>query len=358
MSKIIEQVIMQCTTGGHNKQYTVQLVETAPGKFMCIGWNGGIGKSQVQQLKTKTPTSRAAAEIIYKQVVAEKLGKKVDPYHVVADPSAKSAPKIVTPIVTKVAVKSSGIMPMLPKAIDKADAFKLISDNKWAMQVKENGDKKLMSKAAGKVTGINKAGNLTTLPGQVVQFCSQLPDGTVVDAEGFSDHLKAYDLLTYDGEDLRGKSFQERYVQLQRLAGKDPSIKVVHTAWTYADKMLMWREVERTDGEGVIFKLKSAIYMPGETDVILKCKFWADAEFIVAELTGKNSVKVAAKNADGEFQIVGKVTIPANHTIPAIGQIVEVRYLYYQKALVQSIYRGPRDDKFAPAEISDLKKSH
>jgi bifunctional non-homologous end joining protein LigD len=43
----------------------------------------------------------------------------------------------------------------------------------------------------------------------------------------------------------------------------------------------------------------------------------------------------------------GNVTIPANHAIPKVGAIVEVRYLYAFReshALHQPVYLGPRDD--------------
>ena len=43
----------------------------------------------------------------------------------------------------------------------------------------------------------------------------------------------------------------------------------------------------------------------------------------------------------------GKVTIPANHDIPKVGAVVEVRYLYAFReshALFQPVYLGPRDD--------------
>ena len=43
----------------------------------------------------------------------------------------------------------------------------------------------------------------------------------------------------------------------------------------------------------------------------------------------------------------GNVTIPANHIIPVVGKVVEVRYLYaipQSNALYQPFYLGPRSD--------------
>jgi len=62
----------------------------------------------------------------------------------------------------------------------------------------------------------------------------------------------------------------------------------------------------------------------------------------------------------------GNVTIPANHDIPTVGAVVEVRYLYAFKesgAIYQPVYLGVRDDtraeectvdqlKYKPMEVA------
>jgi bifunctional non-homologous end joining protein LigD len=51
---------------------------------------------------------------------------------------------------------------------------------------------------------------------------------------------------------------------------------------------------------------------------------------------------------DGETLVsAGNVTIPANHDIPAKGDVVEVRYLYAFKgsgSIYQPVYLGKRSD--------------
>ena len=44
---------------------------------------------------------------------------------------------------------------------------------------------------------------------------------------------------------------------------------------------------------------------------------------------------------------MGNVTIPANHSVPSVGAIVEVRYLYAHAggSLVQPVYLGVRTDQ-------------
>ena len=46
--------------------------------------------------------------------------------------------------------------------------------------------------------------------------------------------------------------------------------------------------------------------------------------------------------ADGTA--VGKVTIPPNRDTPEVGQVIEVRYLYFVGSLVQAVYLGQRFD--------------
>jgi bifunctional non-homologous end joining protein LigD len=53
---------------------------------------------------------------------------------------------------------------------------------------------------------------------------------------------------------------------------------------------------------------------------------------------------------------IGNVTIPPNRAIPAVGAVVEIRYLYaYQGgALYQPVYLGERDD--VPAADCTVEK--
>jgi len=46
------------------------------------------------------------------------------------------------------------------------------------------------------------------------------------------------------------------------------------------------------------------------------------------------------------MDFVGNVTIPSNHEVPQVGDIVEVRYLYYFRggSLYQPVYLGKRSD--------------
>ncbi|MGD0465002.1 MAG: DNA ligase, partial [Tepidisphaeraceae bacterium] len=70
------------------------------------------------------------------------------------------------------------------------------------------------------------------------------------------------------------------------------------------------------------------------------------ASCIVAGANGsRRSVKLEL--SDGSRRIgIGNVTISPNHPIPAVNQIVEVRYLYAYPggSVYQPVYLGKRDD--------------
>jgi bifunctional non-homologous end joining protein LigD len=90
----------------------------------------------------------------------------------------------------------------------------------------------------------------------------------------------------------------------------------------------------------------------------LKFKFVATLSAVVAKINAKRSVELSLFNGRSLVSC-GNVSIPANHEIPLVGAVVEVRFLYAAKAsgvLYQPVYLGPRDD-VDPGEclVSQLK---
>jgi bifunctional non-homologous end joining protein LigD len=90
----------------------------------------------------------------------------------------------------------------------------------------------------------------------------------------------------------------------------------------------------------------------------LKFKFCATLSAVVAKVNARRSVEVRLFNGK-RWIACGNVTIPANHDIPKVGAVVEVRYLYAHResnALYQPVYLGLRDD-VEPGEcrVSQLK---
>jgi len=83
-------------------------------------------------------------------------------------------------------------------------------------------------------------------------------------------------------------------------------------------------------------------------------------------VNAQRSVELRLLGKDG-WQLAGNVTIPPNHQVPKLGQVVEVRYLYAfpeSGSLYQPTYLGLRSDitvdecmrsqlKFKPTEAEE-----
>jgi len=120
-------------------------------------------------------------------------------------------------------------------------------------------------------------------------------------------------------------------------------------------------KLKRENREGIVFKNLSAAYVagrPASGGDNLKLKFHATGSFIVNKVNSKRSVSLML--FDGHKIVpAGNVTIPPNHAIPAVGAVVEVRYLYAfpeSGCIFQPVYLGVRDDITAEeCTITQLK---
>ena len=95
-------------------------------------------------------------------------------------------------------------------------------------------------------------------------------------------------------------------------------------------KTELWERLRRENREGIVFKRLDAPYTPGKPNSggpQLKFKFVATVSAIVAKMNAKRSVEVSLFKGRSLISC-GNVTIPANHEIPKVGAVVEVRYLY------------------------------
>ena len=126
-------------------------------------------------------------------------------------------------------------------------------------------------------------------------------------------------------------------------------IKLVQTATDPANKERLFRHLQAERKEGVVFKRLDAQYTPGRPNSggnQLKHKFCATCSAVVAKINDKRSVELRLLNGKG-WILCGNVTIPPNCNVPAVGTVVELRYLYAfceSNALYQPVYLGPRQD--------------
>jgi len=245
----------------------------------------------------------------------------------------------------------SGIQPQLLNSIDEAQVLDLVQNPDYGMQEKYDGRRLLVRKHGRDITGINKKGNTGGLPLPVFDVIKALEADVTIDGEAMGDHLYAFDLLELDGVDIRSWPYRERLAALMNLlfSLQQQVIKLVETAFTAEQKLFLLNRLRASKREGIVFKQLYAPYTPGRPNsggTQLKHKFVATLSAVVAKINRQRSVELQLFGPDG-WVSCGNVTIPANHKIPQIGQVVEIRYLYAFKesgVLFQPVYLGLRDD--------------
>jgi bifunctional non-homologous end joining protein LigD len=315
---------------------------------------GRRGSTMQTGTKTPTPVDFQTAKRAYDKLVAEKMAKGYTPGE---DGTPYQG--------TDREAQATGILPQLLNPIDEAQALRLIEDPNWWAQEKFDGKRILVLKEGDQVTGINRKGLAVALPQPIVDRARILVGQRwVMDGEAIGDAYVAFDMLEDGNMDLRPKTYNYRLDTLTGivLRGDGPqAIRVADTAVDTAQKRAMLAALRRDNREGVVFKRKNATYTPGRPASggdQLKFKFTATVSCIVAR-SSRTKRSVALELLDGDRRVgVGNVTIPGKAPIPAVGSIVEVRYLYAYPggSLFQPVCLGARDDISTEAcTVSQLK---
>jgi bifunctional non-homologous end joining protein LigD len=236
--------------------------------------------------------------------------------------------------------------------VDQAEVARLIASPDWWAQPKYDGKRLLVKKAGVNLTAINRRGLSVGAPQPILDSVAAVAGDCLVDGEAVGETLFAFDLI-----DAPALPYSARLARLEAL-GLSGAVVVVETARTTAEKQAMYDSLQAAGGEGIVYKRHHAPYTAGRPNSggsQVKHKFYAAVSVLVTKINNQRSVSLAM--LDGGKQVaVGKVTIPANHDIPPVGAVVEVRYLYAYKGgnLYQPTYLGERDDVEAD-DISALK---
>jgi bifunctional non-homologous end joining protein LigD len=101
--------------------------------------------------------------------------------------------------------------------VEEDQVEKLIADPAYWMQQKVDGVRRLIRKAGGAITGINRLGLTVALPESLLQDAANCPVDFILDGEAIGDTLHAFDALQIGDEDIRGLRFGERYLRLMNL---------------------------------------------------------------------------------------------------------------------------------------------
>ena len=326
--------------GTSDKVYQCAIEPAGAGQFAVTFAYGRRGSTLNTGSKTTRPVEYEAAKRIYDKLVREKMAKGYTP-------GADGTPYLGG----HSDQQPSGLLPQLLNPIAESDVSALLNDSDWCAQEKFDGRRLLLRKQGAAIDGINRKGLRVGLPEPVFRAGREFPGDCVLDGESIGDLFHAFDLLELDGADIRAWTYRERLVGLMNLLGavQQRTVRFVETAFTPDQKQRRWQQLQSARREGIVFKRLDAPYTSGRPNSggpQLKHKFCATLSAVVAKLNAQRSVEIRLIGKDG-WQVAGNVTIPPNHRVPAVGAVVEVRYLYAfpESGIVyQPVYLGERSD--------------
>ena len=338
-----EAISLYYKDAGSDKEYHAQLEQKDSGWVVLMQY-GRAGGTLTSGAKTKAPVAYAAAKAAYDKVVKEKVGKGYSP--------GQAGSAFVN---TSLEERFTGIVPQLLNGIDDSQAQALLENGAWVAQPKHDGHRRLVQASDSGLTGINRKGLATGLPAAVAAELACLAGHApyVLDGELIGEAYVVFDLLEWEGEDLRSAECSHRLGMLQAVAellGAACATHVTLTESAYATKRALYEHVKAQGGEGLVFKRLSAPYVPGRPNSggsQLKLKFTHRATVVVsAQHATKRSVAMVLRDAAGGQVAVGNVTVPTNYPLPPPGALVEVEYLYAFPggSLFQPQFLGERTD--------------
>lgn len=335
--------------GSSDKVYQATIEPKGSGFVVNFAF-GRRGSTLNTGTKTQNPVDLPSAEKIFDKLIREKMAKGYTE-------GANGAP-YSSPAESK---EYSGILPQLLNPIDEDQLERYISSPDWVMQEKFDGRRILLLKQGKAVRGINRKGLFVGIPESIQKDALRIEGDYLIDGESIGDNYYVFDLLQSRGEDLRPLPYRVRLTRLIIELRTSDYIARATNFVTEKEKRGFIETAQIVHKEGVVFKRFDAPYTSGRPNSggnQLKCKFYATASFIVAAVNKQRSVLLALMN-DGKQVPSGNVTVPTNQTIPSVGQVVEVRYLYAHQqsgSVYQPTLLGRRED-IDPQEctVSQLK---
>lgn len=352
---IHRKITLYYKEGNSDKVYHIQLNEFGGGYTVTFSY-GRRGSAMKDGTKTVEPVALDKAEKIYVQLVAEKQAKGYTPG------------KDGTPFHGSSSMEDSEIRCQLLNELSELDTAGKLNDHHYCVQEKFDGERRLIKRVDGVVRGINRKGLYVVLSDRLADAAASIQVGDyTIDGEHVGDNFHVFDILSHPMKgDVQSLPYSERLQLLSELLptlhSPESSLRLVRTVFAPHAKQVLFLDVRNRNGEGVVFKDIRAPYSPGRPSTggaALKFKFTASCSVLVGKVnTGKRSVAVTALDNSGRAVDLGNVTIPTNHPIPAIGQVVEVRYLYAYRdgSLYQPVFLGARTDiDISDCSLSQLK---
>lgn len=339
----IKSIALYCTEGSSDKEYHVS-IEQIDGGYLVNTLHGRRGSALRPGTKTKAPVDLAKAEKTYATLVKSKMSGGYT--------EAESGARYVG---TDLEERDSGLKPMLPSPINRAQLQELHADTDWAFQEKHDGENRIVILENGTVTGVNRRGLFCSIREEWT--AGNIAGRTVIAGEDMGDHLVAFDILMVDGNDLSDLNLIERHEELCATVSGYDWIRISPLAVSAQDKLAMLARIENSQGEGVIAKRIAAAYEGGRSNDHLKFKYEESATFEVIRINDQRSVGLGLYDGD-DLVDLGNVTVPANHDVPSPGNLVEVSFMnrYENGGLEQPKYKGIRTDLEGKPELGQITR--
>lgn len=344
------------TEGSSDKVYNVEL-KPVGGAWAVQAYNGRRGKPLKLQDKGQGLAYDIAADIYAKLVKSKIKGGYTEHEDGVSFSSSAFAGE------------KTDFRAQLLNEISLDDALAL--GDEWLVQEKHDGERRGLYEDESGPVYANRDGIATGVQGTIDeafrQFCTQAAGGILLDAEDMGAYVEIFDVIKHPA--LReNASFGDRAECLSELealalgAGVSATLRFnvpVPATEFFATRLT---ELQERGGEGFVLRHRDAAYTPGRPNsggLALKVKFWKDVTCRVSKAReGKRSVGLELLDDRGAWTPVGNVTIPANADIPALGSLIDVKYLYAYPggSIFQPSYLRPRND--IPDEDCRIDRLH
>jgi bifunctional non-homologous end joining protein LigD len=249
----MEETTLYFRQGSSDKVYQARIEQQNGGHVVNYAF-GRRGTTLQTGSKTQAPVSYEEAKRIFDKLIQEKTAKGYTPG------------EHGTPYQhTDKAKQSTGILCQLLNPIAEGQLPALMKDPGWWMQDKLDGRRLLLHKQRESIRGINRLGLEVGIPETIHQSARVFAQSFTIDGEAVGEVLHAFDLIELNGDDLRERTYSERYLTLMNLIASHPqqSIKLVPTAFMPAQKKALLNQLKASNKEGIVFKRLEAPYSSG-----------------------------------------------------------------------------------------------
>lgn len=317
------------TDAGSDKEYVLSLEAKGDG-WMVNCHYGRRGGTLALAQKTKEPVAYDVALKAYEKEYAARLKKGYTP-------DGAAAPTIVTGADGQPAF--AGLVPQLLNEMDGTKLDEIITSDAWVLQEKQDGHRRGFAFNGNEVVSANRGGFSVSYPQVVADDMAALSPyfPLTVDGELMGDTYAIFDVRMMEGVSVENRDAAYRLhlmdtLRVALLSSGVSRVFVVGTARTSDEKRALFDRMKAEGREGVVAKRLDSLYVPGKPasgGSQLKFKFLKETTCIVtANHATKRSISIGLLDASGVVVGVGNCTVPANKSVPAVGALVDIKYLY------------------------------